>query len=133
MLGKIPTHKDTMAASDDNYLEEGNLQMDGSCHHAKHSNSADLPSTPNHHCGDLTSCHDIDQIQTSESNMFRSRFNGLHTKEAEQEHYTFLNEMRVRLGVDSQRLIDLEARITCKYGCPVLNRKLKPGLIILVI
>jgi hypothetical protein len=46
--------------------------------------------------------------------MFRSRFNGLHTKEDEEEHYNFLNEMRVRLNVDSQKLIDLEARITCK-------------------
>lgn len=42
-------------------------------------------------------------------------FTGQQTKEAEKEHYNFLNQMRVKLGVDSQKLIDLEARITCKY------------------
>lgn len=44
--------------------------------------------------------------------MMKSRFAGLLTKEAEIEHYDFLNEMRVRLNIDTQKLIDLEARIT---------------------
>lgn len=42
-------------------------------------------------------------------------FAGLKTKENEKEHYNFLNEMRVRLNVDESRIIDLEARISCKY------------------
>ena len=51
-------------------------------------------------------------------------FGGLKTKEDEKEHYNFLNEMRVRLNVDENKIIDLEARISCKYkflfntGCP---------------
>jgi hypothetical protein len=42
-------------------------------------------------------------------------FGGLKTKEDEKEHYNFLNEMRVRLKVDESKIIDLEARISCKY------------------
>jgi hypothetical protein len=42
-------------------------------------------------------------------------FAGLKTKEDEKEHYNFLNEMRVRLNVDENKIIDLEARISCKY------------------
>lgn len=45
----------------------------------------------------------------------KSKFNGINTKEKEKEHFYFLNEMRIRLGVDSQKLIDLEARISCKF------------------
>lgn len=41
-------------------------------------------------------------------------FSGLKTKEDEKEHYHFLNEMRVRLKVDESKIIDLEARISCK-------------------
>ena len=33
--------------------------------------------------------------------------------EAEKEHYNFLNEISVRLKVDSEKLVNLEARITC--------------------
>jgi hypothetical protein len=55
----------------------------------------------------------------------KSRFNGINTKEKEKEHYTFLNEMRVRLGVDSQKLIDLEARITCKFSYLIVNETKK--------
>ena len=86
------------------------IHIDGEeYHHLKQSNSADLPSTQNHQNGDLLSNN-----EQTESNILRNRFNGLHTKQEEQEHYVFLNQMRVRLGVDSQKLIDLEARITCK-------------------
>ena len=41
-------------------------------------------------------------------------FAGQTTKEEEKEHYHFLNEMRVRLNVDEAKIIDLEARISCK-------------------
>jgi hypothetical protein len=42
-------------------------------------------------------------------------FLGMKTKEEEKEHYNFLNQMRVRLNVDKAKIIDLEARISCKY------------------
>jgi hypothetical protein len=42
-------------------------------------------------------------------------FLGMKTKEEEKEHYNFLNQMRVRLNVDEAKIIDLEARISCKY------------------
>ena len=48
-------------------------------------------------------------------------FGGLKTKEDEKEHYNFLNEMRVRLKVDESKIIDLEARISCKYK-PIFNK-----------
>lgn len=41
-------------------------------------------------------------------------FAGLKTKEDEKEHYHFLNEMRKRFNVDESKIIDLEARISCK-------------------
>lgn len=44
-----------------------------------------------------------------------AKFGGLVTKEAEMEHFNFLNELRVKWNVDSEKLINLEARITCKY------------------
>ena len=47
--------------------------------------------------------------------MVTTIFGGLKTKEDEKEHYNFLNEMRVRLKVDESKIIDLEARISCKY------------------
>jgi hypothetical protein len=78
------------------------------------SNSAEVLPAPNHQNGDMHGRDQLEHFPVSDSNIFRSRFNGLHTKEDEEEHYNFLNEMRVRLNVDSQKLIDLEARITCK-------------------
>jgi hypothetical protein len=39
--------------------------------------------------------------EISLNHTMRTRFNGIRTNEAEKEHYTFLNEMRQRLGVDS--------------------------------
>ena len=51
-------------------------------------------------------------------------FQGAPTKQGEHEHYHFLNEMRKRLGVDEEKIIDLEARISCKYPDP---RKLITG------
>jgi hypothetical protein len=70
-----------------------------------------------------------DTIQNVDSNMFRSRFNGLRSKEEEEEHFSFLNQMRQRLNVDSQKIVDLEARITGKYTFLVLNRYLYFGII----
>ena len=52
--------------------------------------------------------------ELTDSNLISAKFGGLITKEAEKEHYDFLNELRITLNVDSQKLIDLEARITCK-------------------
>ena len=42
-------------------------------------------------------------------------FSGPTTKEAEKEHYNFLNEMSHRFNVDKEKIINLEARISCKY------------------
>tara|TARA_B110000285_G_scaffold229328_1_gene293880 strand:+ start:227 stop:421 length:195 start_codon:yes stop_codon:yes gene_type:complete len=47
-------------------------------------------------------------------------FSGPTTKEVEKEHYSFLNEMSSRLKVDKEKIIMLEARISCKYKkCPI--------------
>ena len=84
------------------HVERIQHQMEVGYSHAKCSNSADLPSTQNHQIMDLGGeNHAGANIGSDTNKLMRSRFNGLHTKEAEQEHYSFLNEMRVRLNVDS--------------------------------
>ena len=91
------------------------MEMGDTMHHHKYSNSAGLPSTQNQN-GVTTQMHEAHLGgQISDSNLFATRkFAGLQTKQAEKEHYCFLNEMRDRLNIDSEKLIDLEARITCK-------------------
>lgn len=93
------------------HQEDLPLLMEVTYNHSKCSKSADLPNTQNHQMmdhfgGEINGLNDTNRLM-------RSRFNGLHTKEAERDHYKFLNEMKIRLNVDSQKLIDLEARITC--------------------
>ena len=50
-----------------------------------------------------------------DSNLMSCKFGGIMTKEAEMEHYGFLNQLRVKWNVDCEKLINLEARITCKF------------------
>ena len=57
--------------------------------------------------------------------MFKSKFGGLasRTKEAEREHYSFLNQMQAKFNIDQEKLISLEARISCKLHLIfILNR-----------
>ena len=44
--------------------------------------------------------------------------------EAEKEHYNFLNEISVRLKIDREKLVNLEARISCNEKTQV-NELLK--------
>ena len=60
--------------------------------------------------------------------MFKSKFGGLasRTKEAEREHYSFLNQMQAKFNIDQEKLICLEARISCKLHLIfkfILNRE----------
>lgn len=83
----------------------------------KYSNSAGLPSTQNQNRGQPQNLNMDSEIgaQILDTNLFSTKkFAGLQTKQAEKEHYCFLNEMRDRLNIDSEKLINLEARITCK-------------------
>ena len=85
----------------------------------KYSNSAGLPSTQNQNRATVQNLNIESEIGAQildlRTNLFSTKkFAGLSTKQAEKEHYCFLNEMRDRLNIDSEKLIDLEARITCK-------------------
>lgn len=97
------------------------LQMEMSYKQGKCSNSADLPSSQNHKGTSFGDFQNQCMSGINNSLSIKSKFNGIKTKEKEKEHFTFLNEMRVRLGVDSQKLIDLEARISCKFSYLILK------------
>jgi hypothetical protein len=43
----------------------------------------------------------------------QNMFTQMPSVEAEKEHYNFLNEISIRLNIDREKLINLEARITC--------------------
>jgi hypothetical protein len=72
-----------MAASDMSDSDNTHPKIDEGYTQEKHSNSADLPGTHNHQMGELVAFDVPGQVQTSDSNILRSKFNGFQTKEAE--------------------------------------------------
>lgn len=62
-----------------------------------------------------SSSSSMNEREFSDSNLMSAKFGGIMTKEAEMEHYDFLNQLKIKWNVDSEKLINLEARITCKY------------------